>query len=279
MTKPYIIVACNYRNSSAGARLQHILCHKLNECGQEAYVYIHRIRFTADLVNKDLNTPILVYDKKVLEGLNDRGVIIVSYTMIPFELSDIKNKVAYMMGWDPEPQCDIKFAWSESLARLYNIKNVLRIDLTEHDLFNTENISERVYNPIWVGKAQVSKKDLIDVKNAKLITAHDPPTREDMAKLFKQSIMLYNYDAYTATANEARLCGCPIMCIESKMFTIKDFKEHDESYEMNGCALNNSKEEIDRAYKTLPLFKDDYFKRFEKQEEQFLEFVKITQSI
>ncbi len=35
---PYYIYAPDYRQSSAGIRALHYLCHFLNECGHEAYI-------------------------------------------------------------------------------------------------------------------------------------------------------------------------------------------------------------------------------------------------
>jgi hypothetical protein len=64
--------------------------------------------------------------------------------------------------------------------------------------------------------------DRIDVQGMTAITrGYDcwPPTRQELAFLLQRSKVLYTFDTTTALAEEARLCGCPVVVMEPKTET------------------------------------------------------------
>jgi hypothetical protein len=66
---PYYIFAPDYRQSSAGIRVLHYLCHALNELGEEAYLANARV------AHPDLRTPMLSKETMRAHFLSSRTPI------------------------------------------------------------------------------------------------------------------------------------------------------------------------------------------------------------
>lgn len=68
--RPYYIVAPAYRHNSAGIRVMHMLCHLLNRCGQDAYLY-------SSTTNPMWHTPLLTNELRQQHEQAGRQPIVV----------------------------------------------------------------------------------------------------------------------------------------------------------------------------------------------------------
>ena len=115
--QPYYIYAPDYRRSSAGVRVMHMLCDALNRSGQEAYV-------TANVLNPELITPqltdgvielhrkqglepIVVYPE-IIDGNPLKGNTVVRYLL---------NQVGFVEGQGLYGEDDLLFAYVRGLLR------------------------------------------------------------------------------------------------------------------------------------------------------------------
>jgi hypothetical protein len=86
--------------------------------------------------------------------------------------------------------------------------------------------------------------------------------------------VLYTYDDYTGMADEARLCGCPVVCLDFESRR-KDFVKYIHPYDYYGYGYGLK--ELAHAKDTLHLFAKPYIKEFYDDFKKQLEcFIKET---
>lgn len=215
---PYYIVAPDYRQTSAGVRATHYLCHILNELGYEAYV-------TAAKTSPFLRTPVL--DDMVRERhrqANRPGIAVYPEVVSGNPLGQevvvrwLLNKPGHLGGEEKPASTDIVFHWDAW---------VLTPDIVDSRRLHLPVIDERIFhnhdNPQDLkrsGFCFYAHKYLgfggkidpwLDQNGTSL--CHDiPRSPEDLADILRRSTVLYCYEP-SAIVLEARACGCPVLYV------------------------------------------------------------------
>ena len=277
--RPYYIYALPYKRTSAGIKVLHLLCHALNEIGEEAYV-------TTDITDPRLRTPqldeftklrhqklkvepIAVYPEIVHENPL-RTNLVVRYIM---------NIIGLLGGPKEYPQSDIILAYSLDLIQEGMSCLPLFLPTVDVSVFhNKKNLDDKNRNGklIYSGRFTEALKthpELLD--NSTVITYDWPESHEHLAELMRKSSVLYCF-TYSAIALEAMLCGCPVVFMPSP-YNKKFFGESELG--KGGYTFKNTPEAISRARKTL----NQPLKAYEKSQKKFWvdlhNFVEVTQSM
>lgn len=228
---PYLILAPDYVNSSAGVRALHLLAHLLNSNGYEAHVN---------------SKPNPLWNESPLVAPTAAGVCPRAIAVYPeicdssnpfqckFQVRWILNKPGYLSGptqYDPE---ELLFVWDEGFLNLPKDR-WLTVDLIEGDLFNKKNRSiAPKKDVVWIGKGPQRGVKLEEMtKDLTEITKAWPKKREQLAQLLKKTRTLYTYDDRTSLILEALLCGCEVVLLpENKKYNIKDFRKRNHKKEL-----------------------------------------------
>jgi len=218
---PYLIIAPDYRNSSAGVRALHKLCHYLNECGSKAYVSTKKINpewnekgLTPVEAKEFAKGDVIVVYPEVVSGNPYNGQTVVRY---------ILNHPGFLGGDLEYPESEILFCYSDYLQRYVpDESRILTVPVIE-DFFKDENL-ERKGNCFFIGKAILKGQELSDddrksnleipsyfYNQFKQITSEYPATRQELAQLLKTTENIYIYDDMTCLTEEARRCGCKVI--------------------------------------------------------------------
>ncbi|MDD1974996.1 glycosyltransferase [Pseudomonas tussilaginis] len=256
--QPYYLHAPDYRRSSAGIRVMHMLCDALNRSGQEAYV-------TAKVLNPELMTPrltdevvaqhqsqglepIMVYPE-ITDGNPLQGNTVVRYLL---------NQPGFIRGKGVYEEDDVLFSYTKPLLQpgmeddrvLYLPGPDLRVFCPPSD--PAKRIPGKVcYYQGRAGQAPVDKSLL--PPDAIEITSRWPQTWEDLADLFQQCEYFYCTEA-SALAGEAALCGCLGVVMPNRWAPLK---LESTAY---GVAWGTDPVELERARSTNHLLRERLLK-------------------
>jgi len=254
--QPYYIYAPDYRRSSAGIRVMHMLCDALIRSGHEAYV-------TASVLSPEFMTPqlteavleahraqalepIVVYPE-VVDGNPLNGKVVVRY---------ILNRPGFIEGNGQFAEGDILYAYSRDLlGEDIPEDRVLFLPPFDLNLFRLpDNPAKRVpgktcYYQGRRGELRVDPALL--PPDAIEITPTWPESWEELADLFQCCEMFYCCGS-SALATEAGLCGClTVVLVEEGAPRIGV-----QETQSPGAAWGTSIEELERARRTLSLTRD-----------------------
>ena len=200
---PYLLYQNPYRHNSAGVRALHRLVHELNVRGIAAYAAGGNPawnepppwRYTGPSVE-----PIVIYPEIVSGNPLNAGRVV----------RWVLNTPGYLGGDKAYSPNERVFTWSKKFVDA----PLLTVDVTEHDLFNTDGVTRRDIDCFYVNKGPL-RGAFKDAKTDGMteITHDFPPTREGLAALLKRTRTLYTYDDCTSLANEALDCGCEVMLL------------------------------------------------------------------
>ncbi|SCW34038.1 Glycosyl transferase family 2 [Pseudomonas peli] len=275
---PYYIYAPDYRRTSAGVRVMHMLCDALMRTGHEAYV-------TASVLNPELMTPqltdgvvklhrtqglepITVYPE-IVEGNPLNAGVVARYLL---------NRPGFIEGSGKFGEEDILFAYSRDLL-IPGIPDDRVMMLPPFDLtvFRLpENPEKRVSGKVCYYRGR--RGDLyIDPSllppDAVEITAQWPVSWEEMADLFQQCETFYCCGS-SALGAEAALCGC--LCVVILEEGAPRIGVHET--QSDGVAWGVAPEELERARSTLPQVRDNWL-RLEAEFWPALDhFIEVTQA-
>ncbi|MCC6133798.1 MAG: glycosyltransferase [Gammaproteobacteria bacterium] len=276
---PYYIYTFDYRQSSAGIRVLHYLCHALNLIGEEAYV-------NCEVTNAKLRTPKLtdrIRAKHCDLGLQPIAVypevVFGNPTNAPVVARYILNKPGHLGGDDSYDPSEFIFIY----ASLYLSNNMdakfLFIPPIDPKIFNNldnEFDKNRHGSCFYANKFLSKGGKLTDlVKGATDLTLRIPRSPEDLAAILRRSEVLYCYEP-SAISLEAMLCGCPVMFVLTEYMN-----EVPASIELigdNGCTTNLDPSGLDHARATLGIVTDRYCELEEQAWDQLAQFVEITQA-
>jgi len=214
---PYYISALDYRNSSAGIRALHYLCHALNELGQEAYII-------CDVFNSKLRTPKLTEDI-VIKHKTEKRVPIVLYPEVvhgnPLNLPVVArwllNKPGYLGGDEGYHNDEVMFFYQKGLMLNGMKGDSLYIPTIDCSIFHNDSSDiKREGSCYYASKYLLKGGELTShVKNS-ISLCHDVLlSPKEIADIFRKSEVLYCYEP-TAIINEALLCGCPVVIIPTE---------------------------------------------------------------
>jgi O-antigen biosynthesis protein len=276
--QPYYIYAPNYRRSSAGIRVLHMLCDALNRSGHEAYV-------VSRVLNPNLNTPILSNDVIALhktQGLEPIAIypeivdgnplgtgVVVRYLL---------NQPGYLGGSGIYEPDDLLFAYSRSLLQPgAPEENILHLPAIDLSIFcPPTNSAKRIPGKVcyYQGRAAQAKIDpQLLPPNATEITPEFPDSWEGLADLFQQCEYFYLAER-SGLAAEAALCGCISIVLPGKYAQGQLSEFENKNY---GTAWGNTPEAIERARQTLPLLRQAQFEHQAKFWSALDYFIDVTQ--
>lgn len=266
--RPYLIWIMDYRNSSAGIRVMHRLCHELRQRGQEAYVYPGK-------PNPD-------WDEKTaldVASLITRGAIAVYPEIVPGNPFGAERVVRYILNtpgllggdktYDP---AELLFCYDRRLRQFVpSDDRVLHLPVIEQDLFNSRGTWPRQGVVYYQGKG----RSYALPPGMTTITWRWPTTRREVADLLRGAEWFVTSDAATALINEARLSGCPTVILSDGSCTGEQWSEWNGP--LDGLAWGNTQEELARARETVGAFPAWYEQQVAAFPRQMERFIEITQ--
>ncbi len=277
---PYYIYAPDYRRSSAGIRVMHMLCDALNRSGQEAYV-------TGKVLNPELMTPrlsdelvelhrsqglepVMVYPE-IIDGNPLKGSTVVRYLL---------NQPGFIEGKGEYEADDILIAYTHALLQEGMTKeNRLFLPAIDLRVFRLpENPGKRIAGKVCYYRGR-NGRALIDQallpEDAVEITPHFPETWEALADLFQQCEFFYCAEA-SGLCCEAALCGCLAVVIPSERAPLAIAQEEIQNY---GIAWGNDAEELARARQSIPLLREAWLRHQQEFWPALDHFIEVTQTV
>ncbi|MDD2134401.1 glycosyltransferase [Pseudomonas kurunegalensis] len=279
--RPYYIVAPAYRHNSAGIRVMHMLCHLLNRCGQDAYLY-------SSTTNPMWHTPLLTNELRQQHEQAGRQPIVVYPEVVSGNPTNARSVVRYLLNVPGLIAGDTEFADSEMifaygehlLPKGAGAERILFLPPIDTSLFNNLDNAYDSHRKGWLiypGRHTHALQEHPELAaRCTLITNEWPATPREMAELFRRSEGIYCFSS-TATALEAMLCGCPAVVLKSPFFDgtplgIGEFGTH-------GLAFEDAPEAIEHARSGLPIVQQKYADLQGRFWDQLASFIEQTQAM
>ncbi|MFT8232985.1 glycosyltransferase family 2 protein [Pseudomonas guariconensis] len=255
--QPYYIYAPDYRRSSAGIRVMHMLCDALNRSGQEAYVVCRTLnpalitpRLTDEIIALHKShglEPIVVYPE-VIDGNPFGGKTVVRYLL---------NKPGHLGGRGEYGKDDLFFVYMRGLLQPgVPEQNILYCPAIDLSIFRPPlDASKRVPGKVcyYQGRGGQAKVDpALLPPDAVEITPTFPGSWEELAGLFQECEYLYLGER-SGLAAEAVLCGCVCIVIPGQWAPEPLSLSENNSY---GTAWGNSPDAVQRARETVHLLRE-----------------------
>lgn len=277
--QPYYIYAPDYRRSSSGVRVLHMLCDALIRSGYEAYVTARELcpefmtpRLTDDVFEGHRSQgvePIVVYPE-IVDGNPLQGGVVVRY---------ILNRPGFIEGGGLFDEDDILYAYSRDLLQegMPSDRVMLLPPFDRRVFCLPENPDKRIPGKVcyYQGRRGELSVDLsLLPPDAVEITPQWPASWAELADLFQQCETFYCCGS-SALATEAGLCGCLTVVIVEEDAPRIGITETQSP----GGAWGTAPEELKRARETLPLV-HSVWKRLEDDFWPALDnFIEITQTV
>ncbi len=219
--RPYYIWAHGYRQSSAGIRGLHYLCHALNEMGEEAYIT------PAPVLNPSLRTPRLTLDTIRRHFLAGRHPVMLYPEVVsgnpyaaPIVARWLLNRPGHIGGDTHFSNDDLLFHFARwCIPEGCQNSLILNLPTVDTTIFNND---DNPFNGQRAGACYYANKYLAaggtiaaDIENSALSLGQEKPrTPEELAEIFRQSEVLYCYEL-SSLIPEALSCGCPVLIVPS----------------------------------------------------------------
>ncbi len=283
---PYYIVTPRYVRTSAGIKALHLLCHWLNRLGEEAYVHISPT-WDGDVTRYNLLTPLLT-ERVVAYHKEEKRAPIAIFSETATENVLQARNIVRLFGHLPNhleqfkkfSDSELSYGYSSFLAKACgNPDNILFIPTIETEIFfPPPSDVTRLGTCFYAAKYQsVHKQKVFGLPSNCFEIKRDTPdqlNQYELAALFKRSEMLYCFED-SAIANEAALCGCPVVLMPNRFF---DRPIAIEEVGWDGFAWGDSEVEVQRARNTVELVHAHYKKRLEDFFGQLESFIEKTQT-
>jgi len=214
--RPYYIASGEWMQTSMGYRAPFLLCHTLNELGYEAYV-------TAQKQAPNLWTPLLTAEIMAEHRANEREIIAVYNEGVwgnalqgNVVVRWIMNRLGKMVDRLPESN-DLFYFWCENYSLTPETSKYLRMPAVDISLFNRDGIDDSkregyayyAHKYIRDGNGKINKM----VKSGGISLCQDiPRSHREIADILRSIKVLYTYEE-TALAEEAAMCGCPVVLV------------------------------------------------------------------
>ena len=201
---PYLIMAPEYTNSSAGVRALYRLKDEIIKRG-----------YQAKIVQKGFasNDDIVVYPE-IVSGNPMGGKTVARWVL------NYPGLLGGQKEYDPK---ELVFTWDKK----YYDAHVMTVPIIE-DFFRNEGL-KRSGQCFWIGKGKRPDIENYNTDNWTEITYDWPATREELAKLLNEKETFYTYDNNTALISEAKACGCKVVIIGET--DTSDFDENIKHYD------------------------------------------------
>lgn len=280
--RPYYIEAPAYRRNSAGIRVMHLLCHVLNRCGHDAWLYPtggtnplwHTPMLTPQIVQQHAQAgrrPITVYPE-VVSGNPRHGGSVVRYLL---------NRPGLIGGDTEFPASDLVFAYTQHLLPAgESPEHVLFMPPIDSSIFHNRDNPHDGQRNGWLfypGRhAEALQEHQALAARCILITRDWPTSPQEMAALFRRSERVFCFES-TSIALEAILCGCPAIVLPSPFFNgtplgIEELGTH-------GLAFENTPQAIQQAVEGIPFAQEKYAAAENRFWDQLEVFIRDTQAM
>ena len=251
---PYYIYGLDYRQTSAGIRVLHYLCHALNELGEEAYIsanvstpYLRTPKLTERIISKHVQAgrlPIAIYPE-VVAGNPFQAHLVARWLL---------NKPGHIGGEAYYELNEMLFAYQDKYAPEGMVTHPLYIPAVDGRIFNNLN------NPCdreRKGACYYAHKYLVfggvlthHAIGATSLCQDLVRSHEEIADILRRSEVLYCYEP-SAIVTEALHCGCPVVIIPT------DYVANNHDYQdLRGPGVEVASDEnaLARAKETLKEF-------------------------
>jgi hypothetical protein len=255
---PYYIWADSYRQSSAGIRSLHYLCHALNELGQEAYVTpaptcnpsLRTPRLTREIVRQHFTTgrtPIAIYPEVV------SGNPLAAPTVARWLL----NRPGHIGGDTHFDSNDLIFHFARwCIPEGTHESAILNLPTVDTAVFNNDDNpldSQRKGICYYANKFLAAGGRIATEIAASAISLglETPRAPHELAEIFRQSEALLCYEL-SSMIPEALSCGCPVLIMPSEYWD-----QHGDPGILNtrGIALANEPGALERAKREVAAFR------------------------
>ncbi|WP_436873604.1 glycosyltransferase family 2 protein [Kosakonia sacchari] len=275
---PYLIVAPDYSEASAGIQVLHYFCQTINNSGGKAWI-------VGGTVNPKWNTPRLTEDDyaqlqnsgepwiavypEVTSGNPLRAPVVVRYML---------NREGVMNGnrLDFSPD-DLFFWYRDEFADKEYQPALLNIDNYDLELFQDDN-PHKDLDLLYINRLPPSVIEYDKLpKNLTVLSMQNPLPLEDLAKVLKRGRVLYSYES-SGTCLLANLCGCPVVGLIAPGY--ENYAISEQTIRDNGNAgftLVNTPEAIEHARENLHRPREQLLLRREISLVQFRNFIEKTQ--
>lgn len=275
---PYLIVAPDYSEASAGIQVLHFFCQTINNSGGKAWI-------VGGTVNPKWNTPrlteedyaqlqnsgepwIAVYPE-VTSGNPLRAPVVARYML---------NREGVMNGnrLDFSPD-DLFFWYRVEFAEKEYQPALLNIENYDLELFQDDN-PHKDLDLLYINRLPTSVIEYDKLpKNLTILSMQNPLPLEELAKVLKRGRVLYTYES-SGTCLLANLCGCPVVGLiapgyESYALSEKTIRENGNA----GYTLVNTPDAIEHARENLYKSREQLLLRRERSLVQFRDFIEKTQ--
>lgn len=295
---PYYIYAPPYRSISAGIKSLYLLCHHLNLKGESAFIYydsknsinsegLDDVFYNLNI--KFINSSIIEFHKN-----NSYNPIVIYSDTVDGNPINASNIVRYMMNYDgllkkiTKDKNELNFAYSKNIAESLKLTDnrVLFIPASNPELFHPLNNVKKNGSCVYLGKyfdhhkgeeQQITKQSTKIYRPESVILSKTTYSKSEIINLLQKSEICYLYEN-SAIALEAVLCGCPAVFIPNKFLKQQEVHLSRNELGIDGYALNSSKEEIERAKKTVVKGRKRYLESYKIFDKQLDNFIKITKN-
>lgn len=279
--RPYYIFAPPYRQNSAGIRVMHLLCHLLNRCGQDAYLF-------ATETNPQWHTPLLTDVLQQQHAQAGREPIVVYPEVVPGNPANAQSVVRYLLnvpgllGGDTQfSSSELIFAYTQNLLpEGLGSERLLFMPPIDTSIFhNRDNLYDQHRKGwlIYPGRHVDALKQHPELAaKCTVITSKWPSSPTEMANLFRQSERVYCFSS-TAIALEAILCGCPAVVLKSPFFDGVHLGA--DEFGTYGLAFDDAPEQIQRAQDGLVIAQEKYVALQNRFWDQLAIFIETSQAM
>ncbi|WP_306605876.1 glycosyltransferase [Azonexus sp.] len=240
---PYYIVAPAFRQTSAGIRALHYLCHILNESGYEAYVTA-----PPEQTSPYLRTPMIT--PEIMRQHDASGVVPIGiYPEVasgnPLNLPVVArwalNKPGHLGGDSHYPETDLVFHYRGVILDGIS-SDRLDMPLVDRRIFHKGEIQqERKGFCYYAGKylhfQHKISSEVLSNPNGTSLAINIPRTHQEIADILRASEVFYTYEPSTIIY-EALACGCAVAYIENPY--LDQFIDHLDSAEIIIPRINES---------------------------------------
>ena len=293
-TDPYYIYTPAWRTNSAGIRALHYLCHSLNSIGQKAFLVIPASYKSTNLVNANLNTPILTKEMVREHKRYNLDPIVIYSETVPGNPLNSTNTVRYLMnyvgllgGQRKFSENEFLLAFSQNIATDYFNKNGKEVhsvlflppsDPREFEVNRNKNQHRKDFYLLYAAKyrnfvgnhPQLPNIPMIEIKRDSKFAQ----TRSELIELLGQCRGVIAFEN-SAIISEAVLSGVPGYFIENE-FLEQAIAEAELGWDGMGWGFTS---EIElQAHNTLENGIERYLDSVSKYFESLSIFVNLTQS-
>ncbi len=244
--KPYVIIAPEYKHSSAGIKVLHRLGHLLNCAGQSAYIYSVKTNPKWNITSipshegdKLINDGAIVVYPEIIKGHPQLGKTVVRYIM---------NNPGYLGGETAFLGSEIIYCYlKQFLPPGLPADRVLCIPVIDRSIFYPPppgHIRDIDYL-VFFGR----RPNVKGYPENNIIYSHKPSDPRQLGEMFRRCKKFISYENLTAITFEATLCGCPAVIIPDGSRKREDLENSE--YGMYGIAWGDDPAELKIAEATV----------------------------